>query len=36
VQVVLHHLFGGADVAGDFAIGKAFPDQGRDLHFFSG
>src|SRR5450432_3153557 len=32
-QVVLHYLFSGAYGLRNLAVGLAFPDQGRDLHF---
>src|ERR1700681_3093369 len=35
-QMVLDHLFAGADDLANFAIGQALPDQNRDLNFLWG
>ena len=35
-QVVLDHLFAGADDFSDFAVGQTLPYQDRDLNFFRG
>src|SRR6266567_5565419 len=35
-QMILDHLFAGANNLADFAVGQTFPDQDRDLNFFRG
>jgi hypothetical protein len=35
-QMVLDHLFAGADDLADLAVGQTFLDQNRDLNFFGG